>query len=130
MLSNAIKSMKFVHTNSVPSVKDAIAILEDGSMEVDWILTGLEREGTNNAMQLLATCLTNESLRPIRISLFLEADEQFCISDAFAIGLFSCHHKHSNINGMTKEIKDLITIGESNNWNDFEIAANKDRIGN
>ena len=128
MLSNAIKSMKFTQTNSVPTIKDAIAILEDGSMEVDWILTGLCREGANNGMQLLATCLANESLRHIRVSLFLEADEQFCASDAFALGLFSCHHKHSNINGMTKEIKDLIAIGETNNWNDFDIAASYLRL--
>ena len=123
MLSNAIKSMKFTQVNSVPSVKDAIAILEDGSMEVDWILTGLCREAANNGMQLLATCLANESLRKIRISLFLEADETFCTSDAFALGLFSCHHRHSNINGMTKEIKDLIAIGDTHNWNDYDISA-------
>lgn len=123
LLSNALRGMKFTQLTSVPTVKDALAILESGSPPVNWIMTGLAAGAQHNAMQLLGICLANKNLRHIRVSFFLESDENYCISDAFALGLFSCHFKHSNITGMSGEITKLLTTGDLFEWNDHEIAA-------
>lgn len=123
LISNVLRGLKFSQIVSVDHVKEAISILENDSHPVDWIITGLFPGAPYNGMHLLGTCLNKPELRDIRISFFLEQEEQFCVADAFALGLFSFHHKHATIGGLTQELQALISTGAVQDWNDHEISA-------
>ena len=123
MLIDGFKQLGFKSVRSAPSIKDALAFMENTDELPGWIVTPLMPDTAANGMHLLKLLLTRIELVDCRMSLILEPGQEYCLINAFELGLLSWHPKADDLMTQMAHISDLIAVGSSTDWNECLIAA-------
>jgi tetratricopeptide (TPR) repeat protein len=90
------------------SISDALQFLEVETAA--WVLVGaVQADQPANALHLLKICSEHPELKSVRVSFFVEPDEQYVLPPAFELGLFSWHPKPFTKDSLLEEMTKLLS---------------------
>ena len=120
-LIEVLKSLGFSDIVGVPSVKDAWGMLE--SEPIKWLLSPLNADSPENALQVIKLVTEHVSLKGMLVSLLLEEQETYVVPLGFQYGMLSWHRKPFTKDSLATEIKALVEKGEKCEWSSTLVAA-------
>ncbi len=123
MLSDVIKEVGFTSVQGLPSVKDALNMIE--VERVHWILTSVFFDEPVNVFHLLKIITEHPSLKDIRVTIFIEEEEKVHIPTLSELGAFSYIMKPFNRPSLVEAIQGQLTSLENNNWDTTLVAADQ-----
>lgn len=123
LLTDAIRSLGFNDVTGVPTIEDAIAVLQ--REPIDWLVTTLKNEGESkfNSLQILREVTNLPELKQLRVTLWLGDDELFVLRQAFEMGLISYHLKKNSKQEVEEEFKQLLDLYEKSGWQSALVAG-------
>ena len=121
LLTEIIRGFGFEDITGVPSVKDALGVLE--VEPVGWLLSSLLSDQKENALHILKVCLNEESLKGMRISLLLEQNEEYVLGGAFEHGLLSYHPKPFTKESLQEGLQELLGFYDKHNYSGAKVSA-------
>lgn len=121
LLVEVVRGLGFSDVSGVPGIKEAISMLE--VEPINWIITPLMADQSENGMQLLKLFCSHPILNHLRISFLVEENEQDILPDAFEKGLLSFHHKPFTKDSLTSEFNEFLKKFDSYNWNATLMSA-------
>src|SRR4051794_35816557 len=92
-LMTAIKGLGFSKVSSFPECHHLFEYIEAGEGIPDWVITGLQPEGSVNGLHILDSTIRTPELHQMQVTFLLEKNEGFCVRNAFELGLLSWHFK-------------------------------------
>ncbi|MBC7658669.1 MAG: hypothetical protein H7249_03085 [Chitinophagaceae bacterium] len=121
LLSEVVRGQGFPEVQAVASLKDAIGILE--VEPIDWLITGVFQDQTENILQLLKLCCMTPSLRDLQVSAFFDKSELYLLPEAFELGLMSYHMRPFTKDSLLAEISNIVADFDQMDWNSMMIAS-------
>lgn len=121
LMSDVVKQLGFKDVQGVGTLRDALDVLE--VERVSWILCSLGKGEPVTAMHILKICSEVSALKHVRMSLLIEEDEQFCLPNAFELGLLSWHSKPFTKDTLLGDLKRLVERLEGHGWSDTLTSA-------
>jgi len=122
MLMDVLHGLGFAHVQAASSGKDALHFLEVEN--VDWLLTPLMADDEVNALHILKLITVHPKLRSTNCSLLLDpANEDYCLTQAFELGLLSWHRKSYVKDECLNDLQELFALLEMNDWDQTLTAA-------
>lgn len=121
LLTEVIRSVGFADAQAVPTLKDALGIIE--VEPVTWILTSVFADQEANLMQLLRLCHTIPALQGLRVSAFVEENEMEVLPAAFEHGLLSFHRKPFTKDYLKQEFESVLADFEKCQWSSSLLSA-------
>lgn len=121
LLTEVIRSLGFTDVHGVPTLKDALGIME--VEPVRWLLSSLFMDQAENLLQLLKLFCTHTELKLLRVTALIEEAEMEILPHAFEKGLLSYHRKPFTKDSINSELKDLITRYEFFGWQSSALSG-------
>ena len=121
ILSAFAKEVGFTNVSGVPTIGDAISLLE--TEEISWIICPIILADSVNTLQLLRLCLTLPEFRHTRVSAFYNEDQVYVLPIAFELGLFTCHPTANNKTAMIEAATILKQRIDQNGKDSCPISA-------
>ena len=121
LLSEVLKYCGYQTSRSVANLKDAVGILEVEA--IDWIITGLFKDSSTNALQLLHLISSRPVLRHTRVSFILEESELRIISTAYEKGLLHHIMKPFKKDTLIKHMEDFHNSFAEQDWIPAKLAG-------
>ncbi|MGE0171797.1 MAG: response regulator [Oligoflexales bacterium] len=121
LVSEVLKTKGFTNITGVPTIKDALGILE--AERVDWILCPLMAGNPENGMHLLKIAVSVPELKHLRVSFLLEETEQNILPLAFEWGLLSFHKKPYTKDSLNDDLSKLLSSYEKANWESTLVSG-------
>ena len=120
LLVEVVRGLGFKDVTGVPSIKDALSMLE--VEPIIWCIVPLGADQNENAMHVLQICLQNPELRDLRVSILIEESEMYCLPAAFEKGLISWHQKPFTKDSIKSDFANFIKRLEDYQW-DVSLVA-------
>ncbi|WP_141730949.1 response regulator [Oligoflexus tunisiensis] len=121
LLSEVIRGLGFADVHGVPSLKDALSIME--VERVRWLITPLFVDQHENLLQVLNLYTTVPELRQLRVSALVEETEMDILPACFERGLLSYHKKPFTKDSLINELKDFLQRYEKSGWRSSQMAG-------
>jgi CheY-like chemotaxis protein len=121
LLAEVIRSQGFAEVQGVPSLKDALSIME--VEKIRWLISPLFVDQHENLLQVLNLYTTVPELHQLRISALIEETEMEVLPACFERGLLSFHKKPFTKDSLTHELKDFLQRYEKSGWRSSFMAG-------
>lgn len=121
LLSEMLKMQGFTVIQAVPTIQDAIAVME--IEDVGWVVSPLACDSDPNGFGLLKLCTFYPQLKDTRVTFLAEESEMDLLGVAFEHGLLSWIKKPFNKDTLSSELNELVEVLKNNEWNTVITAA-------
>ncbi len=121
LFAEVLRSQGFEDVQTVPSLKEAIGILE--VEPVNWLISSVFPDAEENLMQVLKLSCIVPQLRELKISALVEANEVEVLPEAFSLGLLSYHMKPFTRDSLQTEIQGFLADFEKYQWNSLLYSS-------
>ena len=121
LISELLRERGFADVQAVPSIKEALAVLE--SEPVSWVLSSMFAEQDINLLQLLNMICRTPQLSSLRVSAFVDESELSLLPTAFEQGLLSYHLKPFNKEKLKNEFDNLLSDFEAKGWKSLNLSS-------
>ncbi|MEZ4742965.1 MAG: response regulator [Bdellovibrionota bacterium] len=119
---DSLKDIGFERIVGFANGKDALHFMEVEHIDLA-IMPFAMQDGTN-AIHFLKIITENPTLRDTRISIFIDpTTEDYILPLAFELGLLSWHQKSFIRDDIQEEIKKLLEVAQSHDWNGVLTSA-------
>lgn len=106
LISEVFRKEGFTDITGVPSIKDAIGVMEAES--VGWIISSLFTDQPENILHILKVATEVGELKTLRISLMVDDDDMKYLPLAYKLGAISHHSKPFTKESLTEEMDLLL----------------------
>jgi CheY-like chemotaxis protein len=121
LLSETIRSLGFTDVNGIPSLKDALSVME--VEKVRWLITPLFADQHENLLQVLNLHTSVPELNQLRVSALVEETEMELLPSCFERGLLSYHKKPFTKDSLISELKEFLQRYDKFNWRSSLMAG-------
>jgi CheY-like chemotaxis protein len=121
LFAEVLKEKGFTPFQAVASIKDAVGVLE--VEPVDWIIAPVSLDGDINALQLLDLIINQPSLKGIKTTLIVDAEEHRFLSYGFEHGMLNFIEKPFNKTVISEKFDTFFKIFELQNWDPIKTSA-------
>lgn len=121
-ITGALRSMGFQNVRSMPTLKDGLAALDE--FVPDWLVTESLMKDSLNILHFLRLAVDLESLHKIRVTLFVNPDDDASILiPAYQLGLLSHHPSPKSQDQASRIFQELISQVNGFRGNSMLTAA-------
>ncbi len=121
LITELLRDKGFTDVQAVPSIKEALAILE--SEPVSWVISSIFADQETNLFQLLSLICRTPQLLSLKVSAFVDDMEMSLLPVAFELGLLSYHMKPFNKEKLKYELDNFLNDFEGMAWKSLNLSA-------
>ena len=121
LFSEVFKTLGFSQAQCVASLADAHHLIETES--VDWLVVPLNAGQDINGLHTVRMVTSFTELKDTKVSLLIDATENWVLSKAFEFGLLSYHQKPSSKESVTADFENFLKIFAGNQWDATKTSA-------
>lgn len=121
LLTEVIRSLGFGDVLGVPTLKDALGVLE--VEPVRWLISSVFADQNENLMQIMKLQISHPELKHLRVTALIDESELELLPFAFEKGLLSYQRKPFTKDSLQNDLKELCSRYENFGWQSSQLAG-------